>query len=70
MNADHADIVDYFLDEREDKAKQMMRDLINEDMGFESMAQVTGLPSKSIHRMLSLNGNPTTRNLFLILRNI
>ena len=70
MNADHADIVDYFLDEREDKAKQMMRDLINEDMGFESMAQVTGLPSKSIHRMLSPNGNPTTRNLFLILRNL
>ena len=70
MNADKADIIDYFLDGEEDKAKQMMRDLINEDMGFESMAQVTGLPSKSIHRMLSLNGNPTTRNLFLILRNI
>ena len=53
MNADHADIVDYFLDGEEDKAKQFMRNLINKDMGFESMARVTGLPSKSIHRMLS-----------------
>lgn len=70
MNADKADIMDYFLDGKEDKAKQMMRKLINEDKGFESVAQATGLPSKSIHRMLSENGNPTTRNLFLILRNL
>jgi len=70
MNADKADIMDYFLDGREDKAKQMMRNLISEDIGFEGMALATGLPSKSIHRMLSPNGNPTTRNLFLILRNL
>jgi DNA-binding phage protein len=70
MNADKADIIDYFLDGEEDKAKQFMRNLINEDMGFEGMAQVTGLSSKSIHRMLSNRGNPTTRNLFKILRNL
>jgi DNA-binding phage protein len=70
MNADKADIIDYFLEGREDKAKQFMRNLINEDMGFESMAKATGIPSKSIHRMLSPTGNPTTRNLFLILRNL
>jgi DNA-binding phage protein len=70
MNADKADIMDYFLDGKEDKAKQMMRDLINEDMGFESMALKTGIHSKSIHRMLSAKGNPTARNLFLILRNL
>ena len=70
MNADKADIIDYFLDGKEDKAKQMMRDLVNEDIGFEDMAKVTGLHSKSIHRMLSAKGNPTARNLFLILRNL
>ena len=70
MNADKADIIDYFLDGREDKAKQMVRELINEDKGFECLAKATGLPSKSIHRMLSAKGNPTTRNLFLILRNL
>ena len=70
MNADKADIMDYFLDGREDKAKQMMRDLINENMGFEGMAKATGMPSKSIHRMLSSRGNPTTHNLFLILSNL
>jgi len=70
MNADKADIIDYFLDGDEDKAKQIMRELIHEDMGFEGMAKATGMPSKSIHRMLSSRGNPTTRNLFLILRNL
>ena len=70
MNADKADIIDYFLDGKEDKAKQLIRDLINEDMGFEGMGLATGLHSKSIHRMLSARGNPTVRNLFLILRNL
>jgi DNA-binding phage protein len=70
MNADHVDIFNNFLAKKENKAKQMMRNLINENMGFEGMAKATGMPSKSIHRMLSSNGNPTTRNLFLILRNL
>jgi DNA-binding phage protein len=70
MNADKADIMDYFLDGEEDKAKQMMRDLINKDIGFEGMAKATGMPSKSIHRMLSNRGNPIASNLFLILRNL
>lgn len=70
MNADQADILGYFLEGKEDRAKKMMRTLINEDKGFEGMSEVTALPSKSIHRMLSANGNPTTRNLFLLLRNL
>ena len=70
MNADQADIIDYFMDGKENKAKQEMRKLINKDKGFEEVARLTGIPSKSIHRMLSDNGNPTTRNLFLVLRNL
>ena len=70
MNADHADIIDYLLEGKEVTAKYALRTLINKDKGFEEMAKLTGIPSKSIHRMLSVNGNPTTRHLFLILRNL
>ncbi len=70
MNADHADIIDYLLEGKEVTAKYAIRTLINKDKGFEEMATLTGIPSKSIHRMLSINGNPTSRNLFLILRNL
>lgn len=70
MNADQADILDYLLEGKETTAKFAMRTLINNDKGFEEMARLTGIPSKSIHRMLSVNGNPTTHNLFLILRHL
>ena len=70
MNADHTDIIDLFMDGKEVTAKYALRTLINKDKGFEEMARLTGIPSKSIHRMLSVNGNPTSRNLFLILRNL
>jgi DNA-binding phage protein len=70
MNANHVKIINQFFAGKENKAKQIMRDLINGDRGFEDIARATGIPSKSIHRMLSDRGNPTTRNLFLILRNL
>jgi len=53
---------------QEDFAKLLMRDVINGHLGFESLAIQTGIPSKSLHRMLSKNGNPTSKNLFQILR--
>jgi len=55
---------------RDDEGKLHLRDVINASMGFEQLAIATGLPSKSIHRMLSKNGNPTSRNLFLLIRTI
>ena len=70
MNANQVDIFDYLLMGQEKKAKDMMRKLIKENMGFEEMSKLTGIPSKSIHRMLSYHGNPTTHNLFLIARNL
>jgi DNA-binding phage protein len=48
--------------------KAMLRDFVNATDGFESLARDTGLPSKSIHRMLGARGNPSTENLFAIVR--
>ena len=54
----------------EELAKLLLRDVINGNLGFESLSRVTQIPSKSIHRMLSKVGNPTSKNLFHIVRAI
>lgn len=44
--------------------KAMLRDLVNATVGFEGLATEVGAPSKSLHRMLGPNGNPSTENFF------
>jgi DNA-binding phage protein len=39
-------------------ARLLMRDLTHGSLGFEELAKVTGTPAKSLHRMLSRDGNP------------
>jgi len=50
-----------------DTAKLVLRDLINATVGFETLAEELHKPSKSLHRMLSISGNPTLANLSAIL---
>jgi DNA-binding phage protein len=45
----------------------MLRELVSMTIGFEGLAKMTGINSKSLHRMLSRTGNPTTKNLALII---
>ena len=55
-----------------DAARLILRDLVNATVGFETLAELTQKPSKSLHRMLSLNGNPSMDNLaaiFVAVRN-
>ena len=47
-------------------ARLILRDLVNASLGFESLAAETNRPSKSLHRMLSENGNPSMDNLAAI----
>lgn len=39
-------------------ARIVLRDLTHGLLGFERLAEITGTPSKSLHRMLSTRGNP------------
>jgi len=48
-------------------ARLILRDLVNATVGFEELAVETAKPAKSLHRMLSKNGNPTMDNLAAIL---
>ena len=55
-----------FLNGEADTAKFILRDLVNATLGFEHLAQAVNKPPKSVHRMLSAQGNPTMSNLAAI----
>jgi DNA-binding phage protein len=55
-----------FLNGEPELARIILRDLVNATVGFEELAALTDKPSKSLHRMLSANGNPSMDNLAAI----
>lgn len=55
-----------FLNGEPETARLILRDLVNATLGFESLAELTHKPSKSLHRMLSPKGNPSMDNLAAI----
>jgi DNA-binding phage protein len=56
-----------FLEGEPETARNILRDLVNSTIGFEVLAEQLDKSSKSIHRMLSPQGNPTMDNLTQIL---
>ncbi|MGS0742719.1 helix-turn-helix domain-containing transcriptional regulator [Glaciimonas sp. GG7] len=55
-----------FLNGEPDVAHLILRDLVNATVGFEQLAELTHKPGKSLHRMLSSNGNPSMSSLAAI----
>jgi DNA-binding phage protein len=56
-----------FLNGEPESARLVLRELVNATLGFEGLAAATGKPSKSLHRMLSRQGNPSMDNLAAII---
>jgi len=50
-----------------DVTKSVLRDYINATVGFDQLSRKIRIPKKSIMRMLSESGNPSTSNLTRIL---
>ena len=48
--------------------KALLRDYINATLGFETLAEMLGKDSKSVHRMLGSKGNPRAENIFAIIK--
>ena len=59
--------VSSFLSGDMETGKSILRDFINATIGFEELAREIDKPSKSLHRMLSPIGNPTTKTFFELL---
>lgn len=60
--------VNAYLNGEETIGKAVLKDFINATIGFEKLATLVNIPSKSLHRMLSATGNPSTASFFAILR--
>jgi DNA-binding phage protein len=66
----YAGAVEMLLEGDSAGALSRLRDLVNAEISFKELARQTGLGEKSLHRMLHHNGNPTARNLGLIIKSI
>lgn len=64
----YAEAINSLLEGETDVALSILRDLVHAGITFKQLARQTGLGEKTLHRMLSSRGNPTTRNLFAITR--
>ena len=53
-----------------DAGKAVLRDYINATITFEGLAQKTGKPAKSLHRMLGPRGNPRADNILKIIKTL
>ena len=49
------------------RSRSALRLLVNATIGFDALAMLVGRPAKSLHRMLSEDGNPTLENFAAIL---
>ncbi len=61
------EVVETFLGGEVDVAKSLLRDFINATVGFQALAEETGIPAKSLMRMVGASGNPRADNLFAVL---
>jgi DNA-binding phage protein len=57
----------HFLNGEPQLARLILRDLVNATIGFEGLAVKMARPAKSLHRMLSKEGNPPMDSLAAIL---
>ena len=62
-----SEVVDLFLSGDVATGKAVLRDYINATVGFARLSESTGVPAKSLMRMVSRSGNPRAENLFAIL---
>jgi DNA-binding phage protein len=60
--------VNAYISGEENVGKAVLKDFINATVGFEKLSVLAEIPSKSLHRMLSPSGNPSSANFFTILR--
>src|SRR5689334_2359696 len=66
----YAGAIEMFLAGETSEALSRLRDLVHAGVTFKELARQTGLGEKTLHRMLNRRGNPTARNLALIIKSI
>jgi DNA-binding phage protein len=59
--------IDAMLSGDVETGKSLLRDYIKATVGFETLAEATGAPPKSLIRMFGPRGNPQAKNLFSVI---
>jgi DNA-binding phage protein len=62
----YVEAVNALIEGETDEGLSMLRDLVHAGITFKALAKQTGFGEKTLHRMLSSRGNPTTKNLFAV----
>ena len=62
----YVEAVNALIEGETDEGLSMLRDLVHAGITFKALAKQTGFGEKTLHRMLSHRGNPTTKNLFAV----
>jgi DNA-binding phage protein len=62
----YAEAVNSLLEGETEEALSILRDLVHAGITFKTLAKQSGFGEKTLHRMLSRRGNPTTKNLFAV----
>jgi len=62
----YAEAMNALLEGETEEGLSMLRDLVHAEITFKELARQTGYDEKSLHRMLSRRGNPTTKTLAAI----
>jgi len=65
-----AGAIEMLLEGQATEALSRLRNLVQAELTFKQLARQTGLGEKTLHRMLNRNGNPTARNLGMIVKSI
>jgi DNA-binding phage protein len=66
----YAEAFNSLLEGETEVGLSILRDLVHAGITFKELSKQTGLGEKTLHRMLSNRGNPTSRNLFTITKAI
>ena len=66
----YAEAVNSLLEGETEVGLSMLRDLVHAGITVKTLSEQTGFGEKTLHRMLSHRGNPTTRNLFTVTKAI
>ena len=62
----YAEAMNAILEGETEEGLSMLRDLVHAEITFKELSRQTGFDEKSLHRMLSRRGNPTTKTLAVI----
>ena len=66
--ATYSEAVHALLEGEPDVGLSLLRDVIHACVSFKTLSELTGIPEKSLHRLLGGRGNPRTDNLSHILK--